>query len=112
MTDAQDGEQWIVPTVLAATLLDDPVAAETAYAATEPLSTDGDPLPSDLVWRRAARVGLADPELAKAARACFAAAESALARPGASRPCGGPSPTSPSAIQNAADVRPTTSWTR
>lgn len=84
MTDAQDGEQWIVPTVLAATLLDDPVAAETAYAATEPLSTDGDPLPSDLVWRRAARVGLADPELAKAARACFAAAESALARPGAS----------------------------
>ncbi|SEG64899.1 glutamate--cysteine ligase [Actinacidiphila yanglinensis] len=84
MTDAQDGEQWIVPTVLAATLLDDPVAAESAYAATEPLSADGDPLPSDAIWRRAARIGLADPELAKAARACFAAAESALARPGAS----------------------------
>ncbi|BBA99440.1 putative glutamate-cysteine ligase [Actinacidiphila reveromycinica] len=83
MTDAQDGDQWIVPTVLAATLLDDPVAAETAYAATEPLATSGDPLPTDLVWRRAARTGLADPELARAARACFAAAESALARTGA-----------------------------
>ena len=42
------------------------------------------PLPSDIVWRRAARSGLADPELATAARACFAAAESALARSGAS----------------------------
>jgi glutamate--cysteine ligase len=35
------------------------------------------------VWRRASRIGLADPDLAKAARACFAAAESALARSGA-----------------------------
>jgi glutamate--cysteine ligase len=84
MTDAQQGDQWIVPTVLAATLLDDPVAAECAYAATEPLAADGDLLPSDLVWRRAARTGLTDPELARAARACFAAAESALSRAGAS----------------------------
>ena len=84
MTDAQDGDDWIVPTVLAATLLDEPVAADAAYAATEPLCADGEPLPSDVVWRRAARAGLADPELAKAARACFEAAESALARSGAS----------------------------
>jgi glutamate--cysteine ligase len=84
MTDAQDGEHWIVPTVLAATLLDDPAAAEAAYAATEPLATDAGLLPSDAIWRRAARIGLADPELAKAARACFAAVESALGRPGAS----------------------------
>lgn len=84
MTDAQDGDDWIVPTTLAATLLDDPVAAEDAWAATEPLCTDGGPLPPDSVWRRAARVGLADPELAEAARSCFTAAESALARSGAS----------------------------
>jgi glutamate--cysteine ligase len=83
MTDAQDGDGWIAATVLAATLLDDPVAADAAFAATEPLVADGEPLPSAAVWRRAARVGLADPDLAKAARACFAAAESALARAGA-----------------------------
>jgi ergothioneine biosynthesis glutamate--cysteine ligase EgtA len=83
MIDAQDGDGWIVPTVLAATLLDDPVAADAALAATEPLCADGDPLPADEVWLRACRTGLADPALAKAARACFAAAESALARTGA-----------------------------
>ncbi|MCL2730728.1 MAG: ergothioneine biosynthesis glutamate--cysteine ligase EgtA [Actinomycetia bacterium] len=84
MIDAQDGDDWIVPTVLAATLMDDPVAAATAWAATEPLCADlgdpVDPLPRDEVWRRAARIGPADPDLAKAARTCFAAAESALAR--------------------------------
>ncbi|MFI1096224.1 ergothioneine biosynthesis glutamate--cysteine ligase EgtA [Streptomyces sp. NPDC020917] len=87
MIDAQDGDDWIVPTVLAATLMDDPVAAATAWAATEPLCADLgdplDPLPHDEVWRRAARIGPADPDLAKAARTCFAAAESALARSGA-----------------------------
>jgi glutamate--cysteine ligase len=83
MIDAQDGDGWIVPTVLTATLLDDPVAADAAYAATEPLCPDGRPVPCDDVWRRASRIGLADPDLAKAARACFAAAGSALARSGA-----------------------------
>lgn len=83
MTDAQDGDDWIVPTVLTATLLDDPVAADAAYAATEPLCPDGEPLPSDEVWQRAARVGPADPELGRAVRACFAAVTSALARSGA-----------------------------
>ncbi|MFD7446787.1 glutamate-cysteine ligase family protein [Streptomyces sp. NPDC059909] len=84
MTDAQNGDDWIVPTVLAATLLNDPAAADAAYAATEPLCQDIRPVPSDDIWQRAARIGPADPDLAKAARACFAAADSALARPGAS----------------------------
>lgn len=82
MTDAQNGDDWIAPTVLAATLLNDPVAADAAHAATEPLCRDARPVPSDDIWWRAARIGLADPDLAKAARACFAAADSALARPG------------------------------
>ncbi|MER5802169.1 ergothioneine biosynthesis glutamate--cysteine ligase EgtA [Streptomyces mirabilis] len=79
MTDAQNGDDWIVPTVLAATLLNDPAAADAAYAATEPLCENAQPVPSDDIWQRAARTGLADPDLAKAARACFAAAESSLA---------------------------------
>jgi glutamate--cysteine ligase len=82
MTDAQHGDDWIVPTVLAATLLNDPAAADAAYAATEPLCQDARPVPSDDIWLRAARTGLAGTDLAKAARACFAAADSALARPG------------------------------
>jgi glutamate--cysteine ligase len=82
MTDAQHGDDWIVPTVLAATLLNDPAAADAAYAATEPLCQDARPVPSDDIWVRAARTGLAGTDLAKAARACFAAADSALARPG------------------------------
>ncbi|KPI18504.1 glutamate/cysteine ligase family protein [Actinobacteria bacterium OK006] len=82
MTDAQHGDDWIVPTVLAATLLNDPAAADAAYAATEPLCQDGRPVPSDDLWLRAARTGLAGTDLAKAARACFAAADSAPARPG------------------------------
>lgn len=80
MTDAQAGDAWVVPTALAAALLDDPVAADAAYAATEPLCPDGQPLPPDDIWRRAARIGPADPDLGKAVRACFTAAESALAR--------------------------------
>ncbi|MGW2965229.1 ergothioneine biosynthesis glutamate--cysteine ligase EgtA [Streptomyces sp. NPDC001220] len=84
MTDAQNGDDWVVPTVLAATLLNDRVAADAAYAATEPLCRDSQrPVPSHDVWLRAARTGLDDQDLAKAARACFAAADSALAVPGA-----------------------------
>lgn len=80
MIDAQSGDDWVVPTLLTAILLDDPAAAEAAHAATEPLCAPGEPAPADDIWRRAARIGLADPELAKAARSCFAAADSALAR--------------------------------
>ncbi|MEZ0092301.1 ergothioneine biosynthesis glutamate--cysteine ligase EgtA [Streptacidiphilus sp. EB129] len=78
MVDAQDGDGWIVPAVLAATLLDDPAAAEAAWAATEPLCTGGSTQPTAEVWLRAARLGPADPAIGEAARACFAAAEAAL----------------------------------
>ncbi|MGW7674201.1 ergothioneine biosynthesis glutamate--cysteine ligase EgtA [Streptomyces sp. NPDC054775] len=83
MIDAQDGDGWIIPTVLAETLLNNPHAADAAYAATERLCRGIQPVPRDDVWRRASRVGLADPALAEAARACFAAADGALAAPGA-----------------------------
>ncbi|MCK1817297.1 ergothioneine biosynthesis glutamate--cysteine ligase EgtA, partial [Streptomyces sp. XM4011] len=79
MVDAQSGDRWAVPLALAATLLDDPVAAEAAHAATEPL-TRGRPHPPTAVWLRAAQRGPADPELGRAVRACFAAADAALGR--------------------------------
>ncbi|MFG2848588.1 ergothioneine biosynthesis glutamate--cysteine ligase EgtA [Kitasatospora sp. NPDC048296] len=85
MIDAQQGEGWIVPTALAATLLDDPAAAEAAWEATAPLCPGGAPQPSAEVWLRAARLGAADPELGKAALACFTAALAALADTGADR---------------------------
>ncbi|MFB4196728.1 ergothioneine biosynthesis glutamate--cysteine ligase EgtA [Streptomyces carpaticus] len=79
MVDAQSGDRWAVPLALAATLLDDPAAAEAAHAATEPL-TRGRPHPPTAVWLRAAQRGPADPELGRAVRACFAAADEALGR--------------------------------
>ncbi len=90
MIDAQPGDGWIVPAALVTALLDDPVAADTALAALEPLDPDpgpGGPRPprSDL-WRRAAALATADPELRRAALSCFAAADAALGRlPGAER---------------------------
>ncbi|WP_329175731.1 ergothioneine biosynthesis glutamate--cysteine ligase EgtA [Streptomyces sp. NBC_01477] len=80
MVDAQEGDGWVIPTVLSATLLDDPVAADAAFAATETLCPEGQALPSEDVWRRATRIGPADPDLGKAIVACFRAADSALAR--------------------------------
>lgn len=57
-------------------LLNDTVAADAAYAATERLCPDSQrPVPSHDVWLRAARTSLDDQNLAKAARACFAAAD-------------------------------------
>ncbi|WP_371494432.1 ergothioneine biosynthesis glutamate--cysteine ligase EgtA [Kitasatospora sp. NBC_00374] len=82
MVDAQDGDDWIVPAVLAATLLDDPAAAGAAWDATAPLCPDGGDQPSAEMWLRAARLGPADPEIGKAARICFAAAATALAGSG------------------------------
>jgi len=76
MIDAQHGDDWVVPAVVAATLLDHPAAAQAAWEATEPLNPDRDA--ADL-WTRAARLGPADPALGKAVRACFAATETALA---------------------------------
>jgi glutamate--cysteine ligase len=78
--DQQDGDGWIVPAVVATVLTDDPAAAEAAYAATAALCGDGaQPEPS--VWERAARDGVADPELAEVARDCFAIAAKALEAP-------------------------------
>ncbi|MEZ0089708.1 ergothioneine biosynthesis glutamate--cysteine ligase EgtA [Streptacidiphilus sp. EB129] len=79
MIDAQRGDGWTVPLVLAATLLDDPAAAYAAWDATEPLCPNGSVLPPEPVWWRAARLGPADPALGKAVRACFSAALGALA---------------------------------
>jgi glutamate--cysteine ligase len=76
--DAQPGDGWIVPTAVVSALLDDPAAAQAAMAATAPLC--GTP---DELWLRAARFGLDDPQLAAAARKCFAAADEALGRLGA-----------------------------
>ncbi len=83
MIDAQAGDGWIVPAVLAATLLDDPAAAEAAWQATAPLCPGGADRPDDGTWLRAARLGPADPEIGKAARLCFTAAVAALADSGA-----------------------------
>ena len=76
--DAQPGDGWIVPTAVVTALLDDPAASQAAMAATALLC--GTP---DELWLRAARCGLGDPQLAAAARKCFAAADAALGRLGA-----------------------------
>lgn len=73
MIDAQYGDGWIAAAAVAATLLDDPQAAEAAYAVVEPLTGPD-------LWSRAARYGPADPLLGPAVRACVATAELALAR--------------------------------
>jgi ergothioneine biosynthesis glutamate--cysteine ligase EgtA len=94
MIDAQPGNGWIVPVSVVSALADDPAAADAAMAAAEPVWHDGagpagqlprqrtggrgrdEPTP----WLRAARLGLADPVLARAAQQCFDAAATALAR--------------------------------
>ncbi len=82
MIDAQPGEGWIVPVAVVAALADDPAAADAAMAATEPVwhGRDGRP------WVRAARLGPADPALARAAQRCFEAADASLARSSAPLP--------------------------
>ncbi|MBP0448062.1 ergothioneine biosynthesis glutamate--cysteine ligase EgtA [Kitasatospora sp. RG8] len=87
MIDAQPGDGWIVPAALVTALLDDPVAAEAALAALEPLErADGPRPPRSDAWRRAATLAVADPGLRRATLACFAAADAALGRlPGAER---------------------------
>jgi glutamate--cysteine ligase len=78
MIDAQPGDGWIVPAAVVTALADDPVAADTAMCAAEPVwaARDGDP------WLRAAKYGPADPELSRASRKCFEAAGAALDRAG------------------------------
>jgi glutamate--cysteine ligase len=74
MIDALPEPYWPVPVALVTALLDDPVASRLAEEAAEPVARR---------WREAARDALADRELARAARTCFAAARAALPRLGA-----------------------------
>jgi len=76
MIDAQPGDGWVVPVAVVSALLSDGRAAVAAMAAAERLREgDGtDP------WLRAARLGPADPWIARASRECFAAARDALVR--------------------------------
>jgi glutamate--cysteine ligase len=87
--DAQPADGWIVPTAVVAALLDDPVAADAAMAAAEPVwapasSGNGNGRypagPDGSPWLRAARLGPAGPGLARAGIACFEAADAALGR--------------------------------
>ncbi|MDJ0343555.1 ergothioneine biosynthesis glutamate--cysteine ligase EgtA [Streptomyces sp. H10-C2] len=84
MIDAQSGDDgWIVPLAVVAALFDDPVAHEAALRAVLPLGAGGTPAPRNPLWLRAARRGLTDPALRRAADACFRAAMEALPRMGA-----------------------------
>ncbi|MGW1873717.1 ergothioneine biosynthesis glutamate--cysteine ligase EgtA [Streptomyces sp. NPDC001975] len=86
MIDAQPGDDgWIVPLAVVTALFDDPGAAVIANRAVEPLAgrAAGAPAPHNPLWTDAARHGLADPELKRAAVTCFAAALDALPRLGA-----------------------------
>jgi glutamate--cysteine ligase len=101
--DAQPGEGWIVPTAIVTALLDDPASADAAMAATEPLwnqpccgragahavSVAGAAgarqrgtahCPEADLWRRAARLAVADRLLATAAARCLEAADAGLGR--------------------------------
>jgi glutamate--cysteine ligase len=90
MIDAQPGDDgWIVPVALVAALAEDPVAAQAAMAAAEPvwheLGAAGMPPPGPsrvtqaAPWLRAARFGPADPVIGRAVAECFALADAALA---------------------------------
>lgn len=81
MIDQQDGDGWIVPALVAATLMDDPATAAAAYEATEPLCRGGAQPPWQ-AWLDAGRFGLTEPVLRTAAQDCFAAVADALRRNG------------------------------
>ncbi|MFI5529900.1 ergothioneine biosynthesis glutamate--cysteine ligase EgtA [Kitasatospora sp. NPDC051853] len=86
MVDAQPGGGWQVPLALVSALLDDPDAADAAFEALEPLDVPAyrDRLPPRTeLWYRAATLAVADPQLRRAALACFALADRSLARRGA-----------------------------
>ncbi|MGH3328218.1 MAG: ergothioneine biosynthesis glutamate--cysteine ligase EgtA [Streptomycetales bacterium] len=79
MIDAQPGADWLVPVAVVTALVEDHGAGERALAATERIARSG----AGNVWLRAARLGLADPVIAAAARTCFRLARDALPRVGA-----------------------------
>lgn len=74
MIDAQPQAYWVVPPAVVTALLDDPIAADLAAEAAEPVAGR---------WTDAARDALTDPALARAARRCFDIARAALPRLGA-----------------------------
>jgi ergothioneine biosynthesis glutamate--cysteine ligase EgtA len=84
MIDAQHGDGWIVPAAVATALADDERAADAALAAAEPVWA-GNEQGQD-AWLRAARSGPADPQISRASRQCFEAADAALGRAGAPAP--------------------------
>jgi glutamate--cysteine ligase len=73
--DAQPGKWWRVPAAVIHSLMADDLAGDAALAACEPLTGR---------WRDAARLGLTDPEIRRAARRVLDAAAEALDRAGAS----------------------------
>src|SRR4051812_47933285 len=75
-TDAQNGDDWVVPTAPAATLLNDTVAADAAYVAAERLCPDSQrPVPSTTSGCGRPAPASTTKNLAKAARTCSAAAD-------------------------------------
>ena len=82
MIDAQPGDGWVVPAAVTSALLSDQAAGEAAMAAVEPFWAARRAADRADRWLTAARHGLADSALARASRACFAAARGALARQG------------------------------
>ncbi len=74
MIDALPLAYWPVPIAVVAALIEDPLASDVAAEATEPAADR---------WREAARDGLSDPVLLRAAGRCFEAARDALPRLGA-----------------------------
>ncbi|HEY2206099.1 MAG TPA: ergothioneine biosynthesis glutamate--cysteine ligase EgtA [Pseudonocardia sp.] len=69
--DAQPGEEWVVPVVVLAALLSDTATTAATVEACLPVAGR---------WTAGARDGLADPELARAARTVFTLALGALPR--------------------------------
>jgi glutamate--cysteine ligase len=67
--DAQDGDNWVTPSVLLAGLMAEESTVDAVLAATEPAAGR---------WLHAARYGLADPRIAQAATAVVALAEKAV----------------------------------
>jgi glutamate--cysteine ligase len=82
--DAQPGDGWIVPAAVATALTVDERASEAAMAAAEPV-WDGS-ADAQEPWLRAARNGPGDPDIGRASRECFEAANAALGRSGAPAP--------------------------
>jgi len=67
--DAQAGDEWVVPVAVFAALMSAPATTDAAIEACLPVAGR---------WHDAARIGLADPELARAAAKVFSLAVEAL----------------------------------